>query len=156
MPQQTTPHPTTRAGALSTAQARGLLRLGDVVIPGDGVLPPFSRAVAAAEADRMLPYLSDADRSSLLLLLGVCGRLPRPAVRALVALAAGWRRAPEPAAAGLRMAHIGIKGVVHSLYWSDLHRLGIHEAIGYDAHVDEAAYERSLEATELEATEEEQ
>lgn len=155
MPQQTTPHPTTRSSSLSAAQARGLLRLGDVVIPGDGVLPPFSRAVAPAEAGRMLPFLSDADRSSLLLLLGVCGRLPKPAVRALVAAAAGWRRAPEPAAAGLRMAHIGIKGVVHSLYWSDLHRLGIHEAIGYDARVDEAAYERSLAATES-PTEEEQ
>lgn len=154
MPQQTTPHPTTHAPTLSIAQARGLLRLGDVVVPGDDVLPSFSRAVAAADADRMLPYLSDADRSSLLLLLDVCGRLPKPAVRALVAAAAGWRRAPEPVAAGLRMAHIGIKGVVHSLYWSDLHRLGIHEVIGYDARVDEAAYERSLATTE--PTEEEQ
>lgn len=149
MPQQKTQ-------PLTAGQARGLLRLGDVVIPGDGVLPPFSRAVAAAETGRMLPYLSDADRSSLLLLLGVCGRLPKPAVRALVALAAGWRRAPEPAAAGLRMAHIGIKGVVHSLYWSDLNRLGIHEAIGYDARIDEAAYERSLRTTAEPIAEEEQ
>ena len=149
MPQQTTPQ-------LTATQARGLLRLGDVVIPGDGVLPPFSRAVAATEAERLLPYLSDADRSSLLLLLAVCGRLPRPAVRALVALAAGWRRTPEPAAAGLRMAHIGIKGVVHSLYWSDLNRLGIHEAIGYDAQVDEAAYQRSLGITADPTTEEDQ
>lgn len=140
---------------LTATQARGLLRLGDVVIPGDDLLPPFSRTVAASEADRMLPYLSDADRSSLLLLLDACGRLPRPAVRALVALAAGWRRTPEPAAAALRMAHIGIKGVVHSLYWSDLHRLGIHQVIGYDARIDEAAYERSLPATEV-TTEEEQ
>jgi len=141
---------TQQTNTLTPAQARGLLRLGDIVVPGDHLLPSFSQAVAASEADRMLPYMSDADRSSLLLLLGLCGRLPRPAVRALVAAAAGWRRTPEPAAAALRMAHIGIKGVVHSLYWSDLHRLGIHEVIGYDARIDEAAYERSLTATEEE------
>ena len=71
--------------------------------------------------------------------------LPRPAIRAIVALASGWRRAPGFAAGILRMANIGIKGVVHSLYWSDLHQQGIHRQIGYDARIDEAAYEASID-----------
>lgn len=132
------------ATALTAVQNRGLLRLGDVVIPGDRDLPSFSQAGVAAEIKRMLPYMHDADRAALLTLLQVCARLPKPAIRGVVALAAGWRRAPEPAAALLRMANIGIKGVVHSLYWSDLRRQGIHDAIGYDAQVDQAAYEASI------------
>lgn len=122
---------------LTAAQKRGLLRLGDTMIPGDDVLPSFSRAGVADDIGRMLPYMHEADRSSLLALLAVCGWLPRLASRAVVALASAWRRAPEPLAGLLRMANLGIKGVVHSLYWSDLHQQGIHRAVGYDATIKE-------------------
>ena len=132
---------------LSPAQTRGLERLGNILIPGDRDLPSFSEANVAPEAARMLPYMHEADRSSLLLLLTVCSRLPKVLVRALVAAAAGWRRAPEPIAGLLRMANIGIKGVVHSLYWSDLNNDRIHAAIGYDATINEAAYEACLQST---------
>ena len=130
---------------LTAAQNRGLNKLGDVCIPGDDVLPSFSRSGVSADIGRMLPYMHEADRSSLLLLLTVCAWLPKPAVQGIVALAAAWRRAPEPIAGLLRMANIGIKGVVHSLYWSALHDQGIHAAIGYDATLNEAAYEASLQ-----------
>ncbi len=130
---------------LSPTQDRGLRRLGDVVIPGDGDLVSFSQAGVSGDIDRLLPYMHEADRSSLLMLLSVCAWLPRPAIRAIVALASGWRRAPGFAAGILRMANIGIKGVVHSLYWSDLHQQGIHRQIGYDARIDEAAYEASID-----------
>lgn len=113
------------------------MKLGDVVIPGDAELPAFSRAGLADEIGRMLPYMHESDRSGLIMLLGVCGRLPKFGVRAIVALASAWRRAPEPIACVLRMANLGIKGVVHSLYWSDLHQQGIHQAIGYDATIKE-------------------
>ncbi|HPU14072.1 MAG TPA: hypothetical protein PLQ19_09795 [Aeromicrobium sp.] len=129
---------------LTPTQARGLDRLGDILIPGDEDLPSFSQANLTGDMSRMLPYMNEADRSSLLLLMTACAFLPTFAIRALVALAAGWRRAPEPVAGVLRMANIGIKGVVHSLYWSDLHHGGIHPAIGYNATINEAAYEASL------------
>lgn len=132
---------TTTTGAapapLTPAQRRGLVRLGDVMIPGDDVLPSFSSAGVADDIGRMLPYMHESDRSSLLALLRVCGLAPRTVVRAIVALAAAWRRAPEPLAGLLRMANLGIKGVVHSLYWSDLRSQGIHRAIGYDATIKE-------------------
>ena len=105
---------------LTDLQRRGLLRLGDVVIPGDAVLPSFSESGAAGGIDRMLPYMHESDRESLLLLLAACAALPRPAVRALVATATRGDRAPAPLAGVLRMANIGIKGVVCSLYYSDI------------------------------------
>lgn len=139
---------TTTDFSLSPTQQRGLLRLGDILIPGDDVLPSFSQAGVAGEIGRMLPYMNDDDRSALLALLTACGSLPRAGIRGIVAAAAAWRRAPEPAAGLLRMANIGIKGVVHSLYWSDIHDRGIHQTIGYDARVDEAAYEAALSQLE--------
>ncbi|MGW9631364.1 hypothetical protein ACWGST_11725 [Agromyces sp. NPDC055520] len=138
---------------LNRAQSRGLRRLGDVVIPGDAELPSFSRSGVAPEISRMLPYMNDGDRSGLLALLTMCAILPKFAIRVVVAMSTGWRRAPEPVAGALRMANIGIKGVVHSLYWSDIRRQGIHEAIGYDARVDEASYEASLAGTTIGAAE---
>lgn len=129
---------------LTAVQAKGLRRLGDATIPGDGDLPSFSEAGNAADIGRMLPYMNEADRSSLLGLLGVCAFLPRFAIRGILFATTRWRRAPEPLAGLLRMMNIGIKGVVHSLYWSDTAGRGIHRAIGYDARVDEVAYEKSL------------
>ncbi|MCE1180075.1 MAG: hypothetical protein LWW86_13775 [Micrococcales bacterium] len=133
---------------LTPAQQRGLLRLGDVVIPGDGDLPSFSESGCADGIDRMLPYMYEADRSSLLTLLEACARLPRPAIRRIVAIAAAADRFPEPAAGVFRLANIGIKGVVQSLYWSDIGTGGVHLVIGHDATINEAAYEAALKETE--------
>lgn len=117
-------------------QRRGLLRLGDVVVPGDDALPSFSESGCAEGIDRMLPYMHEGDRDSLLVLLDACAILPRTAIRGVVAVAAGAERAPAPLASLLRMANIGIKGVVCSLYYSDIVtgplQGQIHRAIGWD------------------------
>ena len=54
-----------RAELLSTSQFKGLLKAGDIIIPGDDDLPSFSACGCAAEIDRMLPYMSDSDRRGL-------------------------------------------------------------------------------------------
>ncbi len=122
---------------LTRRQRTGLLRLGDVVIPGDDVLPSFSDSTCADGIGRMLPYMHDSDRDSLMMLLDACAILPRPAIRGIVAMAAGAEKYPAPLASALRMANIGIKGVVCSLYYSDI-AIGpqqgqIHRAIGWDS-----------------------
>lgn len=142
--QSPTPPAEPTVAPLTKLQARGLRRLGDIVIPGDGELPSFTDSGAAEGIDQMLPYMADADRAGLLGLLSACAVLPKPVIRAGVAAASRHHRVPEPLAAALRLANIGIKGVVHSLYWSDLGNACIHDAIGYRATIDEAAYEASL------------
>lgn len=129
---------------LTPRQRKGLARLGDVVIPGDDRCPSFSESGADAGIDDMLPYMHEADRRSLLSLLQVCAVLPAPMIRVLVATSSAADKAPAPLAALLRLANIGIKGVVHSLYWSDLGHGRVHERIGYLARIDEDAYEQSL------------
>lgn len=136
--------------SLSSTQYRGLNRLGDVVIPGTDTLPSFSASKAAEGIDRMLSYMNKSDRDSFLILATACGVLPKFAVRGIVAMAASHAKLPEPLAMVMRLATLGIKGVVHSLYWSDLGYAGtgpessIHALIGYDAKMNTTAYEQSL------------
>ena len=183
---------------LTATQMKGLLRLGDVVIPGvparkaasgragsptatsggatsrpltsgGGALPSFSESGCAAGIDRMLSYMYDHDRTAFLVLATVCAYAPTPLVRLIVAMANANAKFPEPLAGLMRMANLGIKGVVHSLYYSNLGvRLGeeltdspllargtnpnqlpnIHQAIGYETAINQEAYEAALAAAD--------
>lgn len=176
---------------LTATQMKGLLRLGDVVIPGvparttasgragsptsrplnsgGGALPSFSESGCAAGIDRMLSYMYDDDRTAFLVLATVCAYAPTPLVRLIVAMANANATFPEPLAGLMRMANLGIKGVVHSLYYSNLGvRLGeeltdspllargsnpnqlpnIHQAIGYETAINQEAYEAALAAAD--------
>lgn len=121
---------------LNPRQLRGLLKVGDLLVPGDGELPSFSRSGCAEEADRVLAYLNEADRKGLLMLLGVFSVTPVALLRGLLRAAEGARASRGPIATGLRMILIGVKGLVMSLYWSDVGPppsvLGI---VGWDAKV---------------------
>ena len=168
---------------LSPTQMKGLLRLGDVVIPGvparksasgsltsgGGALPSFSESGCAAGIDRMLSYMYDDDRNAFLILATVCAYAPTPLVRLIVAMANANAKFPELLAGLMRTANLGIKGVVHSLYYSNLGvRLGeeltdspliargsnpnqlpnIHQAIGYETAINQEAYEAALAAAD--------
>ena len=50
---------------LNATQYAGLLKIGDVLIPGDGELPSFSESRCAEQADRMLAYMYDGDRNGV-------------------------------------------------------------------------------------------
>jgi acyl-CoA reductase-like NAD-dependent aldehyde dehydrogenase len=121
---------------LSRTQFAGLLKLGDVIIPGDGDLPSFSASGCAVHADRMIAYMNPGDRDGITALLGVARFLPRVALRGLLRLTERHTAFPAPIAAGLRMINIGLKGVVMTLYYSGIdERAAILPAIGWDAKV---------------------
>ena len=50
---------------LNATQYAGLLKIGDVLIPGDGELPSFSKSRCAEQADRMLAHMYDGDRNGV-------------------------------------------------------------------------------------------
>lgn len=121
---------------LSPLQMRALAKVGDVVIPGDEVLPPFSRSGSLRHVDRMLDHMSDFDRDGVKLLLTVMRFLPSIAIAAILHVAQRDRALPSFIGAACRMVNIGIKGVVMTLYYSDLgDEPLILPAIGYDAKV---------------------
>lgn len=127
---------------LNGTQLKGLNRLGDVMIPGGDGYPSFSDSGAAQAIDRMLPYMYDGDREPLKGLLFACAYLPTPVIAGLVAMVSAHARVPEPLAGVFRLANLGIKGVVHSLYYSDL-QLGsggsIHARMKYDPSMENLA-----------------
>ena len=124
---------------LSAAQLTGLLTVGDILIPGDGEMPSFSACGCAAQADRMLAHMTDADRDGVKALLGIFRFLPRFAVRAIFWLTEKHHAFPEPIAAVLRLVNLGVKGVVMTLYYSGVDEgEAIHRLIKWDAKVVEA------------------
>lgn len=131
---------------LSPAQRRGLLKIGDILIPGDDELPSFSASGCADAIDRMLPFMNESDRSGVEAVLTLFAFLPAFLVRAFFALTETHRHVPEPLASALRLANLGIKGVVMTLYYSDVGTgVSIHEVIGWDARV----VERETEEREV-------
>lgn len=121
---------------LSPLQMRGLAKVGDVVVPGDDVLPSFSQSGSLHQVDRMLDHMSDFDRDGVKLLLTIMRFLPRFAIAAILFVAQRDKHFPSFLGAACRMINIGIKGVVMTLYYSDLGDTPrILPAIGYDAKV---------------------
>lgn len=130
--------------SLSASQLRGLVRVGDIVIPGSETLPSFRASGAAQHADRMLDHMAASDRSGVKLLLTIFAFLPRFVISGILHLSEQDKMFPWILGAACRMVNIGIKGVVMTLYYSDLgDEPSILPAIGYDAqvrqHPDEAA-----------------
>ena len=150
-------HNPTSTEYTTALQMKGLLRLGDVVIPGTPAstapngtprpaLPSFSEAGVAIGIDRMLPYMYDDDRAAFLALATASAVLPKPAIKLIVSMASSNKKFPEPLAALMRMANLGIKGVIHSLYYSDVakklygNQTSIHHLIGYETKIDQDAF----------------
>lgn len=102
---------------LDARQLRGLDKLGDVYLPGDGELPAFSATGCASEIDSVLEYLPEGDRSDLGLLLRILGWLPVFLVAAFVWLTERGESFPGGVGALLRFARIGTRGLVMSLYF---------------------------------------
>ena len=117
---------------LDSSQLQGLRRAGDALIPGGQGLPSFSQSGVESEADRMLAYMTEEDRSGLLGLLGVFAWLPGFVIAGLIYIADRNRFFPGPVAALLRMVSLGVKGCVYTLYYGDER---IHPLIHWDASV---------------------
>jgi len=127
------------SATLSAAQRRGLDKLGNILIPGDEALPSFTDSGCAAHADRMLEHMYDDDRAAVTTVLTLCSVLPQSVVRWLFALTEHHARTPATIASLLRMANLGIKGVVVTLYYADVGEGHVFEALGWDPVVHQPA-----------------
>lgn len=105
------------ANRLSRRQIRGLERVGDVLVPGGGPLPPFSRAGCAEDAGRILAALPEGDLNDLKLLLGVLSFCPTFVIRALLLVARYDRFFPNVLGGKLRLILVGLKGIVMLPYY---------------------------------------
>ena len=124
----------------TSAQLRVINRIGNILAPGDGVLPRFSDAGLAEHVDRMAAYLPPSDIASLHLLTNVLRFMPGFVIRLLLKLTSLDRYFPGPIAANLRKLDIGLRGIIFSLYYSFLddpagYGQRIKDGIGWDGAI---------------------
>ncbi len=121
-------------------QLRGLLKAGDVILPGTEQSPSFSQTGCSEHIDRMAAYLSEDDLSGLRILFSVFRWSPRWLIRILMQLSTHNHVFPGFIGAGLRMLEIGLKGATMSLYYANLTHADyegkkIFEVIGWNPKI---------------------
>ncbi len=104
---------------LSPLAERGLLKAGSLLAPGDEVLPSFECSQALHHADRMMDFMHPSDRAGFVGLMTTMGLMPRFAVRGLLKALDTPERWPGPLRPAARMASLGVKGAVYTMYYSD-------------------------------------
>lgn len=121
-------------------QMRGLLRVGDILIPGNGSLPSFSESGCAEDTARVLGALPERDLKDLRLLLTVLSFCPSPVIRLLLWGAKAERFLPDVLGSKLRLILVGLKGLVMLPYYDvPTHPAGfkveLKAALGYDVAI---------------------
>lgn len=120
----------------SRLQLRGLNRLGDVVIPGDKDLPGFSDLGVEGHIDRILDYMNEDDKSGLKLVMTIFAFCPKFLIFFILWLT---EKASGESfiASQLRLVNTGLKGVIFTLYYSNLNTKSkvIHEVLEWDAKI---------------------
>ncbi|MCO4792820.1 MAG: aldehyde dehydrogenase family protein [Bacteriovoracaceae bacterium] len=101
-------------------QMRGLNKLGDVIVPGEGSFPRFGQTEFSSEIDRMLDYMYEDDRSGLSLLMTIFAFTPSFLIKWVVLLSEKNAQFPDFIGAPLRMIQLGLKGIILTLYYSNL------------------------------------
>lgn len=110
---------------------RGVRKAGDILISGDRDLPSFSEADLCREIPRLLNDMYPDDREGIIALTAVFGLLPGIVVRFILWLAAHDHFFPGPIGALLRQIHVGVRGIVFTLYYSNIDRHQILQTLGY-------------------------
>jgi hypothetical protein len=124
----------------TSAQLRVINRIGNILVPGDGVLPRFSDTGCVEHIDRMVAYLPPSDIASLRLLTNALRFMPGFVILLLFRLTSLDRYFPGPIAANLRKLDIGLRGIIFALYYSFLpdpagHGQRIKDGMGWDGAI---------------------
>jgi acyl-CoA reductase-like NAD-dependent aldehyde dehydrogenase len=101
-------------------QLLGLKKAGDVILPGTDISPSFSDTGCVDHVDRMAAYLSDDDLGGLQVLLRILRYAPAWSIRLLMTACRANARFPGFAGTALRTIDLGLRGLVMSLYYSNL------------------------------------
>lgn len=119
-------------------QLLGLQKAGDVILPGTDLSPSFSATGCIEHVDRLAAYLSEDDLGGLRVLLRLLRRAPKWSIRLLLTACRANARFPGFLGTALRTIDIGLRGLVTSLYYSNLTGAGyqgkkVFDVVGWDA-----------------------
>lgn len=103
---------------------RGVIKLGNIVIPGDHEYPSFEiyfkKSQGDIAIDRMLDHLVKDDLAGLKMLLPLVSVMPNFVLKLLMLTVDNYKVFPGFMQMPFRLLYIGLKGLVLTLYYSDL------------------------------------
>jgi len=97
---------------------KGLIKVGNIYLPGHDEFPSFSRLGCADFIDRVLEDVPESDRDGLALLFTVFNFLPAFFLRGFFNFLEWAGNRDLPAGAIFRQIRMGMRGIVYSLYYS--------------------------------------
>lgn len=103
---------------LSNRQLKGLIKIGNIIAPGDDKFPSFEKIGDFHHIDVMLKELPKDDREGLLMLLLVFSFLPNFSLRLLLIIIEKGCEIDGVLGTPFRLLNMGLKGPVFTLYYS--------------------------------------
>ncbi len=107
-----------RSNYLSKAGLKGLVRIGDVLCPGDDEFPSYSETGCIEHVDRMLATVPAGDMKDLNILLSVLSINPNFVLRWLVRNMAEAHGKEGGISSLFRMLDFGLRGIIFGTYYS--------------------------------------
>lgn len=104
---------------LSNSAVKGLTRIGDILIPGEGEFPSFSEYMCMEHIDDLVHFAPEDDIKDLGMVLGIFSILPKSFLNWLVKKMAHSHKNHGPLGTLLRQLNLGVRGIVFSLYYSE-------------------------------------
>ncbi|MCG8668932.1 MAG: hypothetical protein MI867_05930 [Pseudomonadales bacterium] len=101
-------------------QLEAIEKIGDIIVPGSGAFPSFTDTGCIAHIDTVMGPAHEEDLKLLGLLLIVLRYTPPVFIRMLLDLMNKAESMPRFIAPLFRLLNVSLKGIVFSLYYSNL------------------------------------
>lgn len=130
----------------SSLSLKGIQKAGDVLIPGSEGMPKFSDVKLLKDLHRMTDYMNADDREGFKILMMLFAVTPSFLIYGLLWLVSKHESFPDFIGALFRQINLGVRGVVFTLYYSDLDDHSIFKSLNYQTGI----YSPVTQDTEME------
>jgi acyl-CoA reductase-like NAD-dependent aldehyde dehydrogenase len=132
----------------SELSLKGIIKVADILIPGDEERPSFSKTSFISELYRMTDFMNQDDKAGLKLLTTLLGLMPSFLIRLFLIVVFKHHLFPGILGSLLRQIEIGLKGIVMTLYYSNLDEGAanpILKTIHYNSHINSLGKDSHME-----------
>jgi|GEM_PF-4216647 len=97
---------------------QGLVKIGEIIIPGQAGFLSYSESNKAQHVDRMIKHLNEDDKKGIILLLSLLGFIPSFFLKIFIKLIFNYKKYPKIISPLINMIMLGLKGLVMTTYYS--------------------------------------
>jgi len=125
-----------RSNHISPAAVKGLIRIGDILCPGDDYFPSYSKLGCVEHVDIALEHAPASDIKDLGLLLSILSFMPGFVLRWLVQQMAESHDSDSSLSTTFRQLDFGLRGIIFGTYYSGRSGSGYsgpntHDLVGF-------------------------